>query len=206
MVNTEESKDKLNLLSLHLVSNATVVARSQNYVQSMGYSNSNAASTSGGILTPYSFYLTIEGITFVNFDLYLGSNIVPCSFCKPFDGAFETRFSNVNFINATSRVVAFNYEHQAYYTDLDGSLTGLTGGCILPSSGILPSDSCVNDISSYSAGIYPGAVCDNTVVPIRFGSNSVSPDSFNGQVALKVQSTLIFINSSPFFLCRIIWI
>ena len=83
----------------------------------------------GGILLPWNEVagggLVVENVTFVNFH---GGCIRGCAHCgrggSPVvgDGAFETRFAGMKFVNSPQRAL-FRHPNEANLYDLDGTLT-----------------------------------------------------------------------------------
>ena len=99
-----------------LVKEALVVGHS-------AVSASSSACTQGGIVAPQSSRLTVSGTTFVNFDAPSCAALRACSFCKPREGGFSTRFEKTRFVNSPNKA-AFKWEHEGVFEDLDGTLTG----------------------------------------------------------------------------------
>lgn len=90
-------------------------------------SGSPSACTQGGLVAPQSSRLTVSGTTFVNFDAPSCAALRACSFCKRLQGGFTTRFEKTKLLNSPNKA-AFEWEHEAVFEDLDGTLTG-TGTC-----------------------------------------------------------------------------
>ncbi|KAJ1555133.1 Fibrocystin-L [Nowakowskiella sp. JEL0078] len=121
-----------------------------------------------GIDTPQSFFLTVANTSFVNFDLTSGFAIAACKFCFPLDGSFETKFTQLKFINSSIRKVTFQHENHAFFTDLDGSLSEIAPGTIRPFSNILVNQPyCQHNITSLSQGEFPGSYCDSSQIFTR---------------------------------------
>jgi hypothetical protein len=129
----------------------------------------------GGILFPWNENagggMSVSNVTFVNFHLPC---LRGCAHCgrggSPVigDGAFETRFEGMRFVNSTQRAL-FRHPNEAFFYDLDGSLTGsgvrenwLRGGIVKGSSFVgtsplLPPDKCTpSSLSTTGTG---GSVC-----------------------------------------------
>uniref|UniRef100_A0ABM0MU86 Fibrocystin-L-like n=1 Tax=Saccoglossus kowalevskii TaxID=10224 RepID=A0ABM0MU86_SACKO len=138
--------------------------------------NASASCTIAGIKTPKSAFLTVDGVKFINFDENRCSALRACAHCKSRQGGWTTKFQNLEFFNSPNKV-GFQWEHEAVYVDLDGSLTGSANYIVTPNNGLLPSAHCDATALSFNVGTSPGAVCDNTVKIHRFAFNSVSPSS-----------------------------
>ena len=132
-------------------------------------------SMKGGILFPWNNLagggMTVSNVTFVNFK---HACLRGCAHCgrggSPVfgDGAFETRFQGMRFVNSSQRAL-FRHPNEAFFYDLDGSLTGsnvredwLQGGSVKGSSFVgtsvlLPPDKCSpSQMSTEGTG---GSVC-----------------------------------------------
>jgi len=129
----------------------------------------------GGILFPWNNLagggMSVSNVTFVNFK---NGCLRGCAHCgrggSPVlgDGAFETRFEGMRFVNSSERTL-FRHPNEAWFYDLDGSLTGsgvqedwLRGGTVKGSSFVgtsplLPPDRCSpSALSTTGTG---GSVC-----------------------------------------------
>jgi len=132
-------------------------------------------SMKGGILFPWNEQagggMTVSNATFVNFK---HACLRGCAHCgrggSPVfgDGAFETRFEGMRFVNSSQRSL-FRHPNEAFFYDLDGSLTGsgvredwLRGGSVKGSSFVgtsvlLPPGRCTpSQMSSQGTG---GSIC-----------------------------------------------
>eukprot|EP00961_Rhodomonas_salina_P299141 3938684-Rhodomonas_salina.2 len=123
----------------------------------------------GGILLPWNADagggMSVINSTFVNFE---GACIRGCAHCgrggSPVlgDGAFETRFSGMKFINSPERAL-FRHPNEANLYDLDGSLTdtrikedytrggNVRGASLVGRSTLLPACNC-SDTSFSTTG------------------------------------------------------
>lgn len=123
----------------------------------------------GGILLPWNADagggMSVINSTFVNFE---GACIRGCAHCgrggSPVlgDGAFETRFSGMKFINSPERAL-FRHPNEANLYDLDGSLTdtrikedytrggNVRGASLVGRSTLLPAGNC-SDTSFSTTG------------------------------------------------------
>lgn len=149
-----------------------------------------------GILLPWNVDagggMSIENVTFVNF---LNPCIRGCAHCgrggspSVGDGAAETRFSGMRFVNSSERVL-FRHPHEAYLRDLDGTLTGTdvvedytrggtTRGVAFVGTSVLhPSGACVE--SSYSTHGSGGSVCTGHIFK-KFWHYVKDPDTWVGK-------------------------
>lgn len=144
----------------------------------------NVLHTESGVRTPQTHGLVISGVTFVNFDQpnCLSAAIQCCAQCAHFKkrGGFETQFEKVNFVNSPCRT-RFQWRHETVLRDLDGSLTGHSGGGFLvPTNGNLPPGNCQISAKD-SHGAVTGSACDNTMNFRRFGMNDALPTSLQGK-------------------------
>jgi hypothetical protein len=129
----------------------------------------------GGLLMPWNRNgeggVLVSNCTFVNFR---GACIRGCAHCgrggSPVfgDGAFETRFSGMRFVNSTQRAL-FRHPNEAVFYDLDGTLTGtgivedysrggfVRGSSFVGTSVLLPPRGCYrSSLSTLGTG---GSVC-----------------------------------------------
>ena len=116
--------------------------------------------------------LTISNCTFVNF---VNGCLMGCAHCgkggSPSigDGGYETRFRKMRFVNSPQRVL-FRHPNEAFFYDLDGSLTetgpyvedwtsggNVKGNSFVGTSVLLPPDKCAQ--SSFSTAGTGGSVC-----------------------------------------------
>ena len=131
--------------------------------------------TQAGIKTPHTNYLSVSGIEFYNFDRNGCFAIQACSHCrKPLQGGFETRFSNLTFRNSPM-LTTWKWQSEHVHRDLDGTLTGIVGGALIPSSPVLPPSCSPHPNSSF--GAVSGSVCDSGPQFIRFGMTNPVPSS-----------------------------
>jgi hypothetical protein len=111
-------------------------------------------------------------VTFVNFK---HACLRGCAHCgrggSPVlgDGAAETRFEGMRFVNSSQRAL-FRHPHEAFFYDLDGSLTGsgirenwsrggtIKGSSFVGTSPLLPPGKCSS--SSMSTKGSGGSVCE----------------------------------------------
>ncbi|XP_071828580.1 fibrocystin-L-like isoform X3 [Apostichopus japonicus] len=147
----------------------------------IGYSDvndndDNGECTGAGIQLPKSKFLTVDGVKFINFDRSC-TTLKACGHCKVDQGGFETRFKNLEFSNAPNKA-AFQWEHECWFEDLDGTLTEEAANYILlPQNNLLPPDHCQFTVGHSSSGSVPGAVCDETVLLHRLAFNNPLPSS-----------------------------
>ena len=131
--------------------------------------------TEAGIKTPHSYYLTVSNVTFVNFDENSCTSLRACSHCRTKQGGFETRFEKLKFIDSPN-IAAWKWKHEHVFRDLDGTLTNIVGGALLPTSEVLSSAYC-NNHSASNLGAVHGSICDATHSFTRFGLTNPRPSS-----------------------------
>ena len=154
-----------------LIDNVLIVARSA----LRGEDSVSNYCTQAGIKTPHSYFLSVSGITFHNFDEDGCFAIQACSHCRePLQGGFETRFSNLSFVNSPM-ITTWKWMSEHVHRDLDGTLTGKVGGALLPSLPVLPPTCTPHSRSSF--GAVNGSVCDSGTQFIRFGMTSPVPST-----------------------------
>ncbi|XP_048585401.1 fibrocystin-L isoform X2 [Nematostella vectensis] len=146
----------------------------------VGYSGISAGNksycTQAGLVGPMSSRLTVSGVTFANFDHAQCAALRGCSFCRPRQGGWSTRFEKTRLINAPN-IAAFKWEHEAVFQDMDGTLTGQSGGgSFIATSATLPPQHC-SQSSSASIGTVPGSICDLVPRFRRMAWNQPSPSS-----------------------------
>ncbi|XP_071793632.1 fibrocystin-L-like isoform X1 [Asterias amurensis] len=149
-----------------LVRNLTVVA----------YSNISDPSecTSAGIHGPKGDGLTVDGAKLVNFDQSRCAGIRACAHCKTFQGGFSIRTQGLEFLNSPNKV-GFQWEHECWIEDNDGTLSGNANYIVLPSNPNLHPDHCAED-ASFGVG-FPGSSCDTTIRLHRMAFNEPLPSS-----------------------------
>ena len=106
------------------------------------------------------------------------------------DGAFETRFQGIRFVNSSRRAY-FRHPNEAFLYDLDGSLTGtgvketytrggnVRGSSFVGTSILLPPTSCTP--SAFVSGVGTGGSICTGIVFRRFWHMIRSPSSWVGK-------------------------
>ncbi|XP_071946022.1 fibrocystin-L-like [Antedon mediterranea] len=156
-----------------LVKNSTIIGHS-------AISNAYAC-TSAGIHGPKSSGLTIDGVQFINFNEGRCAALRACAHCKTDQGGFHTRVKNLEFTDSPNKV-AFQWQHEHWFEDLDGTLTGSANHIVLPNNPNLPPAHCTkNDAFSINVD---GVFCDDTVKLHRMAFNGVSPSSLGNKDTL----------------------
>ncbi|XP_071488092.1 fibrocystin-L-like [Diadema antillarum] len=144
--------------------------------------------TSSGIQLPKSKFLTVDGVKMINFDEDRCATLRACGHCKPNQGGFQHRFKNMEFTNAPNKA-AFKWEHETWFEDLDGTLTGMDADYIVtPTNFGLPTDHCTYDVEDWSVSSVGGAVCDDTVKLHRMAFNQAAPSSLQYKNTLLTNS------------------
>ena len=130
--------------------------------------------TVAGIKTPHSPYLSVESVIFVNFDREGCTAIAACSHCKNLQGGFETRYRDISFIDSP-RLTTWQWEHEQYHRDMDGTLTG-TGehSVLVPTSKILPPSCVPHEASSFGV---PGSICPGSLDFTRLALLNPTPSA-----------------------------
>ncbi|XP_015278906.1 PREDICTED: LOW QUALITY PROTEIN: fibrocystin-like [Gekko japonicus] len=113
-----------------------------------------------GLKTPKRRELLISNATFVNFDILNCTAIAPCSGCQRGQGGFTVRAEQVLLLNAPNWI-SFPSPHSAILEDLDGSITGQEGSCLLPSMDILPT-SCRASVNTTQTT--RGSICAGSYI------------------------------------------
>lgn len=140
----------------------------------------------GGLLLPWNELpggMTISNVTFVNHlepVLRGGAHIARGGSPSTGDGGWETRFQGVKFVN-TSQRASFRHPHEAFFYDLDGTLTGsgieedyvrsggsVKGSSLVPRSVLRPPEHCADTqiATSSPSGHYGdvgGMVCHGVI-------------------------------------------
>ena len=155
-----------------LVENVLIVGRSDLHLQD---NIGNDICSEAGLKTPHTNYLTVSNVTFVNFDRENCYALRACSHCRDKQGGFETRFEKLTLDNSPN-VAFWMWEHEQVFRDMDGTLTGIVGGALLPSTTILPSSSCSHHNGSFGESVN-GSVCDSNVKFGRFALTDPTPSS-----------------------------
>ena len=159
-----------------LINNSVVIGWTE------GLSTDNNC-TIAGVKGPQSSYLTVDGVKFINFDRSTCAAARACSKCRFEQGGFPTRFKNLEFYNSPNKA-GFEWHHEAWFEDLDGSFTGNENSKILPDNGNLPLDHCNKAVQNYSLGSQPGSECDSTIKFHRLAFGNAAPDSLLSKDAL----------------------
>ena len=107
-----------------------------------------------------------------------------CAHCKPDDGGAVIRFEKMSFENA-GRIATFPFNHASVLEDVDGTLTGFTGGSILPTMGTLDPNIC-SPMESASHGV-AASVCKQGKYR-RVTWNKMHPSSIDGKDAFFTNS------------------
>ena len=141
-----------------------------------------SACTKHGIQLPDSSRLIVSNVTFVNFDSSNCAALKACAHGPGFGrGGWTTRFEKIKFVSSPN-IATFEWNHQAVYEDLDGTLTGLAGSSVLPNNPTLPKTLCAVS-PKFSKGPIPGAVCKPGISFTRLAFNHIAPTSINGKYA-----------------------
>ena len=88
-------------------------------------------STGLALILPVAYGLIVEGTTFVNFEggsAALGVAKITGR-TSTNNGGFTYRFGELTFINSPNKA-SFRWEHDAVFEDMDGTLTGISGGSV----------------------------------------------------------------------------
>ena len=134
--------------------------------------------TVAGIKTPHTPYLSVESVTFINFDRESCTSIAACSHCKELQGGFETRYRDIKFVNSP-RLTTWQWMHEHYHRDLDGTLSETGEPMLLvPFSDVLPPSCIPHETSSYGV---PGRICPEALEFARFALNNPTPGSLETQ-------------------------
>ena len=138
-------------------------------------SNDTTSCTVSGSKAPCSYYLTVSNTTFANFDRAGCSAISSHPYCGSEYYGYETRYSDITLIDSPNLVTwRVSYEH--IHKDLDGSLTGIVNGSLVPYSDLLPPDNCSIYLTSDT---YNTSLCDESVDFARIHMYDVSPSSLH---------------------------
>ena len=139
--------------------------------------------TEAGIKTPHSYYLTVSGVTFANFDKPGCYPIQACSHCRELQGGFESRYEQIKFINASnSQLTRWNWKHEHIHRDMDGTLTGNgvpgPSKLLIPTNGLLDPVFCQVHPGSFIGG-QPngGSICDGSLQFGRIALFNARPSS-----------------------------
>ena len=157
-----------------MIKDSLIIGHSELRYSYVTRTKSQSNCTKSGIHLPFSSRLTISNVTLVNFNEDCVS-FATCSHCKPQDGGAIVRLNKLTFTSSPN-VASFPFNHATVLYDEDGSVTGYSGGRILPHMGILNPAIC-KIASNVSHGI-PGAICEYGDFA-RMAWNHVKPGSIN---------------------------
>ena len=146
----------------------------------IGYGNSSASDfcTESGLVAPKSYYLTVSGVTFANFDRDSCVPVSACSLCKFMQGGFETRYRNITYVNAGTKITRWQWPHEQIHRDLDGTLTRAgVPKLLLPTNELLDPSKCPNHPGSAQAEGTQGSICDADISFGRLAIFSPTPAS-----------------------------
>ena len=139
--------------------------------------------TEAGIRTPHSYYLTVSGVTFANFDRPGCYPVQACSHCRDLQGGFESRYQQIKFINAgNNQLTQWKWTHEHIHRDMDGTLTGngVSGASklLIPTNGLLNPNFCQIHPGSFMGGqSNGGSICDGSLQFGRIALFNARPNS-----------------------------
>ena len=161
-----------------LITNTLIVGRSD-----ITQGDDTFSCTEAGIRTPHSYYLTVSGVTFANFDRPGCYPIQACSHCRALQGGFESRYEQIKFINANNnQLTRWSWTHEHIHRDMDGTLTGNgvpgESKLLIPTNGLLDPAFCQVHPGSFMNG-QPngGSICDGNLQFGRIALFQAQPDS-----------------------------
>lgn len=140
------------------------------------HSEDQSNCTTSGIHLPYSARLTVQNVTFVNFDEPWCKVFDTCAHCKDDDGGAIVRVKELTLMSAPNHL-SFPFEHSTLIYDLDGTLTGHAGGLTMPTLGFLDPAICTQ-MPAYSFGAVNGSVCQSGKFA-KVAWNKMSPSSID---------------------------
>ncbi|KAI8520669.1 hypothetical protein Bbelb_004230 [Branchiostoma belcheri] len=135
--------------------------------------------TAGGVILPFGPGFSVDGTKFYNFDRDGSTCIKPTRIdgtCNAYCSGFGAKFSGIEYFNSPNKG-EFEFEHESFFMDVDGTLTGTNPGAYaVPSSDILP-PGC-SESAEFSLGDFPGSVCTDSNYKLkRFAFNKALPSS-----------------------------
>lgn len=161
-----------------LITNTLIVGRSD-----ITQGDTTFSCTEAGVKAPHSYFLTVSGVTFANFDRPGCYPIQACSHCRVLQGGFESRYEQIKFINASNnQLTRWNWKHEHIHRDMDGTLTGngVPGPprLLIPTNGLLDPASCQVHSGSFMNG-QPngGSICDGNIQFGRIALFNARPSS-----------------------------
>ncbi|XP_063856678.1 fibrocystin-L-like isoform X4 [Scylla paramamosain] len=142
----------------------------------------SSACTSGtsGIVAPKTQIFSISNVTFVNFDEGGSAALSGCSQCRNYQGGYRAQVKGLAFENSPNKI-RFQWEHETIWIDADGSLTGEPEANVVPTMGILPTDSCTQEAAFSVTKNVPGSVCRGAMKFLRVAVTNPSPSSLLGK-------------------------
>ena len=157
--------------------------------------------TESGVKTPHSYFLTVSGVTFVNFDREGCFAIQACSQCRTdLQGGFESRFDHITYENVSSnRITKWKWTHEHIQRDMDGTLTQSGAPKLLiPTNNNLDPAKCQLHPGS-TLGPVSGSICDGDLEFGRVGISEPTPDSltFGGMTLTNEHGTdnLVYVDT-----------
>ncbi|XP_063862994.1 uncharacterized protein LOC135102139 [Scylla paramamosain] len=142
----------------------------------------SSACTSGtsAIVAPKTQIFSISNVTFVNFDEGGSAALSGCSQCRNYQGGYRAQVKGLAFENSPNKI-RFQWEHETIWIDADGSLTGEPEANVVPTMGILPTDSFTQEAAFSVTKNVPGSVCRGAMKFLRVAITNPSPSSLLGK-------------------------
>lgn len=135
--------------------------------------------TKHGVFAPQDEFFYIDGATFVNYGGSAGA-MAACAECDAQNqlkqGGYTVRVRNLRFFNSEARVKWTPPFNQIFW-DLDGSLTGVSGGWATPFRAMNAWPECPRRNAELDFGL----ACDNTVKVRRLQIDGVNPRELDFQ-------------------------
>ena len=160
--------------------NGAMVADSVIAAKAVDQSALDEEQTKTGILCPFGHGLTIDNTIFIGFDTdpkaVFGVTKIDGK-TSIFNGGFTYYINGATFINSPNKA-RYQWEHEAVYFDVDGSLTGNARYSALATADFLP-PGCT-DNAEFSVQM-PGSVCPDGARFHRYAFNHALPQSLTGK-------------------------
>ncbi|XP_064635838.1 fibrocystin-L-like [Lineus longissimus] len=143
----------------------------------VGYLTDTADCSTAGIVLPFDEGLLVKGTKFSNFDQSTCAALAVTRIdgtSGPSNGGWQYDFYSTSWVNSPNKC-RYAWEHEGILKDMDGTLTGVAGQSVVPTSGLLPTGDCTA-ASDFSHG-FAASVCAAGVKFHRFSFNNPSPES-----------------------------
>ena len=134
------------------------------------------------IVVPQGRGLLIIGNTFVGYNTDISAIFRVTDVqgtTSTYNGGYVYHVSESTLTSST-KIASFKWLNDGCFVDLDGTLTGVTNGKVLPKNGFMSESACPTN-AAVSLGAVAGCICDASVSFFRYSFNGALPSSLEGK-------------------------